>query len=66
MPYRKVGHCIAHNGRGYKIVADYEAETCQATPNYERATTFEFSTKPAMFYSLCYKPYLFDYKFKVK
>jgi hypothetical protein len=29
------------NGRGYKIVAEYEAENCQVIPNYIRATTVE-------------------------
>jgi len=42
-----------HNGRGYEIVAEYEAESCQVTPNYIRATTVELPTTTAMFYSLC-------------
>ena len=46
-------HSITYNGRGYEIVAEYEAESCQVTPNYIRATTVELPTTTAMFYSLC-------------
>jgi hypothetical protein len=45
---------IDGNGRGYEIVAEYEAESCQVTPSYIRATTVELPTATAMFYSLCY------------
>ncbi|SKC24234.1 hypothetical protein SAMN03080601_03530, partial [Alkalitalea saponilacus] len=41
------------NGRGYEIVAEYEVENCQVTPNYIRATPVELPTTTAMFYSLC-------------
>jgi Golgi nucleoside diphosphatase len=34
-----LGHKMDKYGRGYEIVAEYEAESCQVTPNYIRATT---------------------------
>jgi hypothetical protein len=58
--YGRVSTGIGANGRGYEIVAEYEADSSQVTPNYTRATTIELTTTTAMFYSLCYM-LLFSY-----
>lgn len=44
---------IAANGRGYEIVAEYEAKTFCTAQSYIRVTTLQFCTITAMFYSLC-------------
>jgi len=50
---------IAHNGRGYKIVAEYEAKTYRTAQSYIRATALQVCTTTDMFYSLCYMPPFF-------
>ena len=47
------GLTVAHNGRGYKIVAEYEATTYRTAQSHIRATTLQFCSATAMFYSLC-------------
>ena len=44
---------IVANGRGYKIVAEYEATIYRNAQSYIRATTLQVCTTTAMFYSLC-------------
>ena len=44
---------ITANGRGYEIVAEYEARTYRTAQSYIRATTFQVCSTTAMFYSLC-------------
>jgi hypothetical protein len=41
------------NGRGYEIVAEYEAITYRTTQSDMRATTLQICTTTAIFYSLC-------------
>ena len=45
---------LAYKGRGYEIVAEYEAITFRTARSYIRATTLQVCTAIAMFYSLCY------------
>ena len=44
---------IAYNGRGYEIVAEYEARNYRTPQSYIRATTLQVCITTAMFYSLC-------------
>ena len=39
---------LVANGRGYEIVAEYEAQSYQSTQNHERATALQSCTKPAL------------------
>ena len=49
-----VGLCgIAYNGRGYEIVAEYEAIHFRTAQSYIRAKALQVCTTTAMFYSLC-------------
>ena len=52
--FRRFVEEIVINGRGYKIVAEYEAILYRTTQSYIRATTLQICTTNAMFYSLCY------------
>ena len=49
-----------YNGRGYKIVADYEVIHFRTAQSYIRATTLQVCTTTAMFYSLCQQLYFID------
>jgi hypothetical protein len=44
---------LAYNGRQYKIVLDYEAQTCRTARTLKREKTFNNRTKPSMFYIAC-------------
>ena len=57
---------ITANGRGYKIVAEYEAKTYRTAQSYIRATALQVCTTTDMFYSLCYMPPFFAEKYFLK
>ena len=51
--FRRLFGAMTANGRGYEIVAEYEAISYRTAQSYTRATTLQVCNATAMFYSLC-------------
>lgn len=51
--YKSQQKAVEYNGRGYEIVAEYEAVNYPTAQSYKRATALQTCTTTAMFYSLC-------------